>query len=112
MYTENEPLYHVGIYETPEGNYLFLDIAHIMGDGMTMNILFEDINNLYAGKLVEKGKYTFYEYILDEKDRDARGLKQKNEQYFQELLKDFHIRKSILTRKDCYVLPKGYNAVL
>ena len=112
MYTENEPLYHVGIYETPEGNYLFLDIAHIMGDGMTMNILFEDINNLYAGKLVEKEKYTFYEYILDEKDRDARGLKQKNEQYFQELLKDFHIRKSILTRKDCYDLPKGYNAVL
>lgn len=112
MYTENEPLYHVGIYETDHGNYLFLDIAHIMGDGMTMNILFEDINDLYGGKTVEKEQYTFYEYILDEKARDARGMKQENEKYFQDLLKDFRIRKSILTRKDCYDLPKGYNAVL
>ena len=29
---------------TESANYLFLDIAHIMGDGMTMNVLFEDIN--------------------------------------------------------------------
>ena len=54
MYTENEPLYHTGIYMTESANYLFLDIAHIMGDGMTMNVLFEDINAIYAGKQVEK----------------------------------------------------------
>lgn len=59
MYTENEPLYHTGIYMTESANYLFLDIAHIMGDGMTMNVLFEDINAIYAGKQVEKEKYTF-----------------------------------------------------
>ena len=54
---------------TESANYLFLDIAHIMGDGMTMNVLFEDINAIYAGKQVEKEKYTFYEYILDEKGK-------------------------------------------
>ena len=28
-----------------------------------MNVLFEDINAIYAGKQVKKEKYTFYEYI-------------------------------------------------
>ncbi|WP_347559683.1 condensation domain-containing protein [Clostridium sp. AM58-1XD] len=112
MYGENEPLYHGGIYETDSHNYFFLDIAHIMGDGMTMNILFEDLNDLYRGRTVEKETYTFYEYILDEKDRDARGLRTENEQYFQNLMKDFKIRKSILTRKDCHDLQQGRNAAI
>ncbi len=59
MYTENEPLYHTGIYMTESANYLFLDIAHIMGDGMTMNVLFEDINAIYAGKQVKKRNIHF-----------------------------------------------------
>lgn len=112
MYTENEPLYHAGIYMTESANYLFLDIAHIMGDGMTMNVLFEDINAIYAGKQVEKEKYTFYEYILDEKERDAKGLRQENEAYFADLMKGFKIRKSILARCDSHDLEQGEDGVL
>lgn len=111
-YTENEPLYHAGIYQTESANYLFLDVAHIMGDGITMNLLFEDINAFYSGKTAGKEQYTFYEYILDEKDRDERGLRQENEAYFRELMKDFKIKKSILNRKDSYDLSTGKNAVL
>lgn len=111
-YEENEPLYHAAIYETESANYIFLDIAHIMGDGITMNVLFEDINALYSGKTAEKEQYTFYEYILDEKDRDERGVRQENEAYFRELMKNFEIRKSILNLKDSYDLTKGRNAVL
>ena len=37
-----------------------------------MNVLFEDLNQLYLGKAVEPETYTFYEYILDEKDRRER----------------------------------------
>ena len=79
MYTENEPLYHTGIYMTESANYLFLDIAHIMGDGMTMNVLFEDINAIYAGKQVKKEKYTFYEYIWMKKNGmpEVSGRKMK-----------------------------------
>ena len=43
MYEKDEPLYHAGIYQTDSANYLFLDIAHIVGDGMTLKILFEDL---------------------------------------------------------------------
>ncbi|MCI9105694.1 MAG: hypothetical protein HFG57_07010, partial [Lachnospiraceae bacterium] len=112
MYTENEPLYHVGIYRTDSANYLFFDIAHIMGDGITMNVLFEDINRLYAGELVEKEAYSFFEYILDEKDRDERGLRKENEAYFQKLMEGFRIQKSILNLKDSYDLTQGESASL
>ena len=112
LYGEGENLFHIGIYETDSANYFFFDIAHIMGDGMTMNVLFEDLNQLYLGRAVEPETYTFYEYILDEKDRDARGLRTKNEAYFRGLMKDFKIRKSILTRKDCYSLEHGVDADL
>lgn len=111
-YGQGEPLYHTGIYRTDSAKYFFLDIAHIMGDGMTMNILFEDLNDLYQGKLVMPEGYTFYEYILDEKEKDSRGLRTQNEQYCEELLKDFKIRKSILTRKDFYGLDWGEDAVI
>lgn len=112
LYGQGEPLYHMGIYQTDSGNYFFMDIAHIMGDGMTMNVLFEDLNALYQGKAVEPEEYTFYEYILDEKDKDARGLRTQNEGYFLELMKDFKIRKSILTRRDCRGLDWGEDAVI
>ena len=112
LYGEGENLFHIGIYETDSANYFFFDIAHIMGDGMTMNVLFEDLNQLYLGKAVEPETYTFYEYILDEKDRDARGLRAKNEAYFRGLMKDFRVRKSILARKDCYSLEHGVDADL
>ena len=61
IFTEKgKNLFHIGIYETDSANYFFFDIAHIMGDGMTMNVLFEDLNQLYLGKAVEPGNL----YIL------------------------------------------------
>jgi long-subunit acyl-CoA synthetase (AMP-forming) len=110
MYTEGEPLYHIAIYRTESANYLFFDVAHIMGDGMTMNILIEDLNKLYLGENVAPEEYTFYEYILDEKAREEQGLRAKYIEYFTELMKDCRIRRSILTRKNCYDLEHGYNA--
>lgn len=112
LYRQGEALYHMGIYQTDSANYFFMDIAHIMGDGMTMNVLFEDLNALYQGKTVEPEAYTFYEYILDEKDKDARGMRAQNEAYFLELMKDFKIRKSILTNRDCRGLDWGVDAVI
>ena len=112
MYTQGEALSHTAIYVTDSANYFFFDLAHIMGDGMTMNVLFGDINALYRGQKLAVESYTFYEYILDEKDRDARGLRAENEKYFGELMKDFRIRKSILNRKDYHDLEKGENAAL
>ncbi|MCD8221920.1 MAG: AMP-binding protein [Clostridiales bacterium] len=112
LYKDNEPLYHIGIYQTDSANYLYFDVAHIIGDGMTMNVLFEDLNALYMGKEVKKQDYTYYEYILDEKARESTGERQRNIEYFADLMKDFRIKKSILTLKNSYDLKKGHNAAV
>lgn len=112
QYGQGEPLYHISIYETESANYLFFDVAHIIGDGMTMNILFEDLNAIYTGKQVKKETYTFYEYILDYKEKDAQGLRRQNEEYYEELMKGFKVHKCILNRKDKQNLAVGKDAAL
>ena len=107
MYTENEPLYHAGIYKTDSGNYFFFDLAHIIGDGMSMNIIFEDINAIYKGEKLSKQQYSYYEYILDEMERQEQGQVEKDIKYFMELTHDLKIKKSILNRKDYHDLEQG-----
>ncbi len=111
-YGPGEPLYHTALYQTETEKYFFMDVAHIMGDGMTMNVLFEDINALYAGKAAVPSEYTYYEYILDEKKRDEEGGREENIRYFTEQMKDLKIRRSILTKKEHRGLDFGINAAL
>lgn len=111
-YGPGEPLYHIALYQTETEKYFFIDVAHIMGDGMTMNVLFEDINALYAGKAAVPSEYTYYEYILDEKKRDEEGGREENIRYFTEQMKDLKIRRSILTKKEHRGLDFGINAAL
>lgn len=111
-YGPGEPLYHIALYQTETEKYFFMDVAHIMGDGMTMNVLFEDINALYAGKAAVSSEYTYYEYILDEKKRDEEGGREENIRYFTEQMKDLKIRRSILTKKEHRGLDFGINAAL
>ncbi|MBO5303974.1 MAG: AMP-binding protein [Lachnospiraceae bacterium] len=116
MYTENEPLFHAGIYKMPSGNYFFFDLAHIIGDGMSMNVIFEDINAIYKGEEVRKQTYTLYEYILDEMARKERGGIEEDVKYFLQQTNNLKIKKSILTcnsRKSAESnLAKGINCSL
>lgn len=112
MYGKDEPLYHAGIYQTDSANFLFLDIAHIVGDGITLQILFEDLNNLYLGNPVKKEEYTMFEYALDEKAWAAKGKRDQDVAYYLNLMKDFKVSNSILTRRDFHDLDTGVNASL
>ena len=110
MYGQGDPLYHIAIYKTKSANYLFFDLAHIMGDGMSMNVLFEDLGKIYAGEEIQASDYTFFELILDEKDKDARGLRTRYEEYFQNLMDGYKIKRTLFTNKFSYSLRKGQNA--
>ncbi|MCR5626249.1 MAG: AMP-binding protein [Lachnospiraceae bacterium] len=111
-YLPGERLYHIGIYITDTAKYLFFDVAHIIGDGMSMNIILDDLNRLYLGLDVKKETYTFYEYILDEYDREAKGLREKDIAFISDLLKGYKIKRSILAKKDSYDLTKAHNATI
>ncbi len=112
MYAPGDNLYHIGLYQTDTAKYLFFDLAHIIGDGMTMSILLEDLNHLYLGEEVKKSDYSFYEYILDEYARDAAGLRDKDIAFFEELLSGCEIKRSILAKKDSYDLGTAHNAII
>lgn len=111
-FTEDDPLYRASIYQVEDESYLFMDVSHAMGDGMSMNIIFEDMNTIYNGGQVEPEQYSVYEYILDEMDRNDRGLKVKNEQYYSELMKDLKINRSILNKREKEDLSVGRNAMI
>lgn len=49
-----------------EKNYLFLDIHHIVCDGSSLLIFFEDISRAYAGETLEPESYSAYEAVLTE----------------------------------------------
>ena len=112
MYTENEPLFHAGIYKTDSSAYLFFDLGHIVGDGMSINIIFEDINAIYKGNMPQKQDYTLYEYALDEMDRKQRGVREECIQYFQKQTENLKIKRSILARKDSMNLEKGITGAI
>ena len=71
---------------------------------MSMNVIFEDINALYKGEPVKKQSYTLYEYILDEMDRRERGKREEAIEYFCKQTENLKIKKSILNKKDSYII--------
>ncbi len=111
-YMPDEPLYHACIYRTPDANYLFLDVAHIVSDGMSMTILFNDIKKLYAGFQVPQERYTYFDFVLDEQKRNAEGLRGRDIAYFTEQMSGLKIRSNILTRPDFHNLETVEFAVL
>ena len=101
-----------GLYQTPIGKYLFFDISHVIGDGETIRILFDDLNRLYLKSPVRKSDYTFYEYILDEQSRIESGAQKQDVADIMNRMEGYEIRRSILAKKDSYDLSTAHNAVI
>ena len=59
-------LYRVQIIHTPSQNYLFIDFHHIICDGSSLVVLFEDLNRRYAGESIEKEDFSGFELAADE----------------------------------------------
>ena len=111
-YTQGEHLYRACIYRTPGADYLFLDVGHIVSDGMTMTILFQDIESLYAGREVAAERYTYFDFVLDEQKRNALGLRARDLAYFAGQMEGYRITKNLFTRTDFPHPEKGDFGVL
>lgn len=111
-YKKGEDLFRTGIYVTDSANYFYFEIAHAISDGVSMNIIFEDINALYKGEKLSKPSYTFYEFILDEEQRAKKGMTKESAVFFENLLMGAKTYKSFLNRSDFYDLKNGVNGVL
>ena len=77
-----------------------------------MNILFEDVNKRYLGEDIEKETYTFYEYVLEEQNREKLGIRQRDIAYVDGLMKNIKLSRSILNKKEKEDYTDGTNAVI
>lgn len=62
------PLYRIAVYITDDGNYLFVDIHHIICDGMSENIIFRDIDRAYGGETLKSEKYSGFDAAVIEQN--------------------------------------------
>ena len=66
---EKGRLFRAEIYLTEDRKYLFTDFHHILADGNSYDIIFEDINRAYTGEKLEKESYTGFDAALDEEQQ-------------------------------------------
>lgn len=98
-YTEDDDLVHVFLCETEKSKYFFIDVAHIIGDGVSIGIILKDINKIYCGKNVEPEKFTFFEYALEDNARRTNGVRESDIKKTGELMKDVCLNRSILNKR-------------
>lgn len=106
-YRENDNLVHIYLFEGQKNNYIFFDVAHIMGDGVTMNILMEDLNKAYAGEQLEAETYTAYEYALEEQLRKDNGILEHDTKYVTNLMDGIKMNRSLLNKTEKEDLKEG-----
>ena len=84
----NEQLFRFEIYRTSGGNYLFLDIHHIIADGTSLEIIMNDINKAYSGEKLEKEQYTSYELALDNREALQGDAYKHAENYYKSVFEN------------------------
>ncbi|MGN1350747.1 MAG: amino acid adenylation domain-containing protein, partial [Anaerovoracaceae bacterium] len=81
-----EPLYRFMIADTPAGTFLFMDIHHIIFDGLSADLFLEDIRRGCLGIVPEEETVSFFDYALYEKELTESRAFAAAEQYFDGLL--------------------------
>ena len=84
----NDQLFRFEIYRTCDGNYLFLDIHHIIADGTSLGIILNDINRAYCGEKLEAEKYTSYDLALDNRDALKSDTYKNAENYYKSVFEN------------------------
>ena len=98
-YTEDDDLVHVFLSETESGKYFFIDVAHIIGDGISIGILLKDINKAYCNEEVEPEKFTFFDFALLDNTRRTNGVRESDIKRTGELMKGALLNRSILNKR-------------
>ena len=81
-------LFRFEIHRTCDGNYLFLDIHHIVADGTSLGIILNDINRAYSGEKLEVEEYTSYDLALDNRDALASDAYKNAENYYKSVFEN------------------------
>ena len=82
----NEPLYRIEVYKTPTSTYLFMDMNHIVFDGISTAVFLADVIKAYHGEPLAPEAYTAFDFALDEQDIIGTAQYQEAEKRFGNLV--------------------------
>ena len=82
-------LYRIEVLKTPQKTYLFLDVHHIIFDGLSRDVFMNDLKRAYDGETLEVESYQAFDFALHEQDelKDTEKTKEA-EAWYDELLTD------------------------
>ncbi|MCH5187399.1 MAG: amino acid adenylation domain-containing protein, partial [Oscillospiraceae bacterium] len=75
-------LLRIEIYITETKKYMFVDFHHIMADGNSYDIFFEDLNSAYCGKELISETYTGFDAAVTEEKEIKHGNYEKAALYY------------------------------
>ncbi len=78
----NGEMFRVRLLRTPETDYAFLHVSHLLTDGTSVNILFRDILRAYRGETLPTDEY--YLFLKEEAEKKASPLYQEAKAYYEE----------------------------
>ncbi|MCQ2257274.1 MAG: amino acid adenylation domain-containing protein [Bacteroidaceae bacterium] len=90
------PLYRMEIVETPSGVHLLLDFHHLIMDGGSLDIFYNQLCKALDGESLEKEGYDYYQFVADQK------IESKTEDFFASQLGQIEDASAFL--------PDEYNA--
>ena len=91
----DSPLYRAEIYNYDNQTTLLLDVHHIIFDGISFNILIENLIRAYQGDELLEEVYTGFEYILEDKRQVELDSYRESEEYFNAKINEIDISTDI-----------------
>ena len=77
-------LFHIRLFKDAEHFYFFLDIHHIIGDGITLKVMLADVEAAYNGKVLDAETMTMQEVALAEDEmRKTPAFEEAKQWYAQ-----------------------------
>lgn len=77
---QNADLTRAVIYKAPKAVYLFMDIHHIVFDGYSVGVIFNDLQSVLEGKSLDAEKYSAFDEAFAERDYlESEKLNQDSE---------------------------------
>jgi Non-ribosomal peptide synthetase modules and related proteins len=83
------PLFRFKIYTHPHETILLSDFHHLMVDGTSLNLLFNDLGAIYDGRVLDAEEYDGYDLSLAEQDIEKSQIYSQAREYFEGQVAEF-----------------------
>lgn len=82
---EGDRLYRLEIFVTSQAKYLFVDFHHILADGNSYDIFFEELDKAYKGETLKTENYSGFDVAVSEEHELANGAAGKAIEYYDSI---------------------------